>query len=219
MKRIKREILYLVTFLLIVGCIFGGLFFVLKTGKNINVLWSDTDFVSACKKTYLVFDEKMSPSLNIVDEVNSVDKNIEATLSSAELTALANKSTQKYNVIKDLNIKLEDNGIVELSFVLGDNPEALIKLIPNIAAYKNYLDMSKGSPVYVKALIDYEGNKGISVKVLSLSIGQINISAEKANSITPPIVSRLTSILSNNKFDINELSINDDMFYYKASLK
>jgi hypothetical protein len=219
LKRIKKRVFYIVTFLIVVGCIFGGMLFVLKSGKNVQVTWSDKDLQSACKKTYLVYDEKMTSALNIAGENDNTDNNLEATLSSAELTALANKAAQKYNAINDLNIKLENDNIIEMSFTLGNNLETVSKLIPDIAAYKDYLDLAKGSPIYVKASINYEGGNQLSVKVLSLSFGQIQISNNKVDSIALSVLSQLTTDLNDNNVDIIALTINDDMLYYKTTIQ
>ena len=215
MKRIKKEIAYLVTFLFIVGCIFGGLLIVLKTGKSVNVTWSEKNFQSALKKTYLVYDEKMTPAINIADENN----NLETTLSSAELTALANKAVQKYDAINNLNVKLDNDNIIEASFTLGNNLDTLTKLIPSLEAYKDNLDLAKGSPIYVKASINYEDNNQFSVEILSLYFGQIKITNDKTDQVFESILSQLTTDLNNNNLDIKAFTINDDTLNYKAQIK
>ena len=215
MKRIKREVIYLLTFLVVAGCLFGGILIVLKTGNSVNVAWTDKDFQSACKKTYLVFDGNMKPALNISKE----NGNLGATLSSAELTALASEATQKYNAINGLSIKLDSDNIIEVSFKLGNNLDTLFKLIPDLNAYKNYLDLAKGSPIYMKASISYAGNNQLAANVLSLSFGQIKIDNDKANAMASSVLSQLTTDLNSDNIDITALTINDDMFYYKAEIQ
>ena len=202
-----------------VGCIFGGLFTALKSGQTVNVSWSEKDLQSACKKTSLVFYENRSPGLDIVENADQKSTHLEATLSSAELTALANAAVEKYDCVNDLKIKLDSNSCMEMSFTLGDRLENLWYLIPKLSDYKDVFNMAKGAQIYMQTSIQYKSSNQFSVKVLSLSVGKLKIEGEKANQIVLAIFSQFTNEMNNNNIELSALSIEDDMLYYQAELK
>ena len=71
----------------------------------------------------------------------------------------------------------------------------------------------------MKASISYAGNNQLAANVLSLSFGQIKIDNDKANAMASSVLSQLTTDLNSDNIDITALTINDDMFYYKAEIQ
>ena len=223
----KKIIARILIGLVIVGVVSGIGYYLLFTGKKVNVDYTEKDYDSFKKKTKI---DKPEDVVNTITELTSpipapvVTKKpkstviIEDTISLAELNAIINKGFVANGIFTSVGLNFIDSTTIEMSAVVGDNYAGLMDMFNLPSSYSKYESVVKGKTVYAKANnFKYLGNNKIELDVTEVKVGQISVP-----SLTTYAAEALASLGDNlpevNGFVIDNVTIGPDGVYFKGTV-
>jgi len=161
--------------------------------KDLGIRYTDADRASARAKSQLVYLEL--PVNTAVEDsiVRKGSRPITTSWSSSEMTALLNDRPWRYWPIKDVQLKINNDGTAELSGIVNKEKfgnYAVAVGIPRELAKSAATLMPANSAFYVKAKTSLENNEVKDFDIQSVTYGKI---------IIPP--SMLLSLRSNKYVD------------------
>jgi hypothetical protein len=162
--------------------------------QDLGIRYTASDLNSANSKLGVTYKTLTATDNGFNSLSRSGEKQVVTSLTSAELTALFNDHSQrwKYYPIKDIQVKIGDDGSVELSGVLqvsrfGGLAEALE--IPEGARsqVRPYLSYVSSNPsIYVKGKLSVTNGVADS-NIDSIQVGRFTIPADQMQNIQPVI--------------------------------
>jgi len=215
---VKKTLIIILCALLVVA---AGMFLLLTVPKRVNVKWTEADLTSYLAKAKVNFKEDRASVEDILtgDFVAVGVSKVEGTVTSAEISAIANAASKETGFLKDIRIKFGDDGKVEASAQIGDNLDILISRFPEASKYKTYIDMAKGKTVYIKTSLERVGNKKFEAVIEQASIGRIPLPVEQLNSYMERVGTEINATLARmNGFSAEEFSFDTSGLYYKGSI-
>lgn len=170
--------------------------------KDLGIRYTDADLVSARAKSQLVYLEL--PATTAVEDsiVRKGSRPIVTSWNSSEMTALLNDRPWRYWPIRDVQLRIDNDGTAELSGIVNKEKfgnYAIAVGIPRELAKTAAALMPANSAFYVKAKTSLENNEVKDFDIQSVTYGKI---------IIPP--SMLLSLQS-NKF-VNSATAAADPF-------
>ncbi|MFA6249957.1 MAG: hypothetical protein WC686_00445 [Candidatus Shapirobacteria bacterium] len=148
--------------------------------KSLNVSYTPADLDSAKQKNGVIMTELSTTSESTYETIRySGTKNVSASLSSAEITALANSPTWKYFPVSSIQIKLNPDGSAEASgILLLDRLPGYLSVLgisaKDIQSAANYLKIKGNTPFYFKGVASVTDNK-VSLNTHHLEIGRFSV--------------------------------------------
>lgn len=135
----KKLVKFLIVVIVIVVAIGLGFNYMVNTGKEVAVDWSDKDYNVAISKTQIEIDDIKSVSIeNLFDNKFSANGKvvIEEHFSSEEMSALISSANHEGQLINEVNLKFGQNNDGETSFKISDKFVDFLKdsgILENIA--------------------------------------------------------------------------------------
>lgn len=150
--------------------------------KNLGVVVSTTDLDSARSKTKLIY--------GILPDSTPIEQSIQRigqqkatfSLTSAEVTALLNNRPWKYWPVKNVQLKINDDGSAELSCVVVKEKLrgfAIANGIPADAVDMGLKFIPADPAVYVKATTALTDNRVSQFDIQAVSLGRFSLPVDK----------------------------------------
>jgi hypothetical protein len=157
--------------------------------KNLGVIFSDTDLTSARAKSKIIYGmlPDSTPIEQSIQRVGQQKANF--SLTSAEVTALLNNRPWKYWPVKDVQLKINDDGSAELSCVVVKEKLRGFAIANGIPASTVDLGLKFIPPdpaVYLKATTALTDNKVSQFDIQSVYLGKFSLPVDKLLSFTLP---------------------------------
>ncbi len=152
----------------LVVLLFGGIYFIFNTGKQVQVEWTENDLSSGLEKSKVLIGDLEEINLSTLAENNfstSGTNEIEDYFTSEEMSALL--STANINgPIKNINVSFGENNNGEVSFVLSET-------FTDFLREQGMIERYVGPVVYAAEIQDYVDNTPSGFSVTEIIIGYI----------------------------------------------
>jgi hypothetical protein len=173
--------------------------------RDLGITYTDQDFAAARAKSGVVYEALPADTPAELSLVRSGSKLVTASWTSAEMTSLMNNRPWKYWPIKDVQLRMNEDGTAELSGVLMK--DKLSGYAAGIGAPAEVADMiAKFLPseptFYVKAKASLTDNKVSEFDVQSVNLGKMPLPVNtllaglNVNPVKPAYAADLLSELS-----------------------
>jgi hypothetical protein len=196
-----KKIIISITILAVIGILAGGyLGFVpglsdlmgANKPQDLGVKYTSSDLASANSKLGVVI-KTLPPTENGYDSLSRYgEKQVTASFTSAELTALFNDHSEKwkYYPMKDIQVVIADDGTVEVSGVLqvdrfrgfADAVEIPEGARSQVRPYLSYV--SSDPSIYLKGSLSVTNN-AVHSDITEARVGKLTISGDQLKSIQP----------------------------------
>ncbi len=165
----KFLISLIVTPIILIVLLFGGAYFVLSTGEQVEVSWTEEDLASGLEKSKVFIEDLEEVNLVTLTQQNfstSGSVEIEDYFTSEEISALV--STANVNgPINNINVLLKEDDTGEVSFMLSDSFVDFLK-------EQGVLNVTNSFVVYAEELQDYVDTAPAGASVTELIVGYIS---------------------------------------------
>jgi len=216
--------------------------YIVGSGNNVGVKFTDADLKSAMDKLSIKDTTAGNIDLFSLSQGKFTGKkSVDTSLTDQEFSALASNSNEKNGPIKDVEVKFLSGGQAETSFKFTDKALDFIKTndvfktlnIPGLAvsplnrsliALKDFLgsyisSLTNNASVYAKGSVVKDSKNSVIVRIDSLKIGQITMSAGICRKVEQGVKDFVNAIITaNNGFSIDEIRVEDGKFFYKGTL-
>jgi hypothetical protein len=234
--------------IILVALFFAGAYFVLSTGEQIEVSWTEEDLISGLEKSKVFIEDLEEINVVTLSQQRFSTKGsneIEDYFTSEEMSALV--STANINgPINNVNFSFKDDDSGEVSFMLSENFVDFLKEqgVLNIsmssvvyAAEEDYTNSTpkkssvtemivgyisgivNRSPVYATGKLYRDSDGSVKIEIDSLKVGRAPLPKEAIEKVEIETVRVVNAIVTpENGFSIEELHIKDGKLYYKGTL-
>jgi len=162
--------------------------------RDLGITYTASDLNSANSKLGVTI-KTLPPTENGIDSLSrSGQQQVTASFTSAELTALFNDHSQKwkYYPIKDIQVKIGDDGTIEMSGVLLVNrfkglADALEIPEGGRSQIRPYLSYVSSNPsIYIKGRLSVANNV-VQSDITEIQIGRFSVGGDQLQGIQPVI--------------------------------
>ncbi len=171
--KLLLKLVFVIVFLVIL--LFGGIYFVFSTGKQVEVTWTEEDLSSGLEKSKIFVEDLEEINLVTLIQNNfstSGNNEIEDYFTGEEMSALI--STANVNgPINNINVSFGESDNGEVSFVLSENFVDFLKSQGVIGKYNRFV-------VHAADIQDYVDNAPPEASVTELIVGYISGIVNKA---------------------------------------
>ena len=216
--------------LLILALSYFGLIPVVSTAfgfnkpKDLGVSFSPQNLDQANQKTKV--------SIETLPDQTSIEKSLiyqgshstQMTLSSEEITAMANNSKWKYNPLSQVQVKINGDGTAEASGLIDFNSARQYALALGVSSKDIDLALEKFPipttkfPFYLKGTGGVENNQ-IQLNVTSLKLSNIPIPSNLINTYSPQAISFIEDkYLGSGSIKVEKLENQAGKIYFKGDL-
>ncbi len=240
----KKFFLGLLVIILLVG-IGGFVFF--STGKQVDVKWDETDYVTAVDKTSIEVAD--IEEINLItlargDFTTSGTNQIESSFTNAEMSAIIDTANANGGPITNFKVAFNGNNEGEMSFKLTDafidfiQEQNMIQLTNQKIAYNAFLmplasasnsasdtvikiisSVASNKPVYAKGTLSRTNSNTVNIYISTLKVGQLTLSEDIVRKVESEVLLFVNNLLtSTNGFTIEELRVEDGALFYKGTL-
>lgn len=146
--------------------------------KDLGITYTEADKASAREKSQVVYAELPSNTPAESSIVRSGSRAVNTSWSSAEMTALMNNRPWRYWPIKDVQLRINNDGTAELSgVVLKDKLSGYFTAIgvPSEVSSTIAKFLPASSAFYVKAKTSLTDNQVSDFDIQAVSLGKISI--------------------------------------------
>lgn len=241
MKKIFLGLLIII-FLVVVG----GFVFI-STGKQVDVEWDETDYVTAIDKSNIEVAD--IEEINLItlardDFSTSGTNEIETAFTNAEMSALIDTANANGGPISNFKVSFNGNNEGEMSFKLTDSfidfiqEQNMIQLLNRKMAINTFLmplasasnstsdtvikiitSVASNKPVYAKGTLSRTDSNSVSIHISTLKVGQLTLSDDIVRKVESEVLFFVNRLLSStNGFSIEELRVEDGALFYKGTL-
>lgn len=211
----------LIIFIVVVAALVGVGYYLLKTGKNIDVKWTQKDYESCVKKSKVTLAN--APQLNIIELAQGnfkvTGKNaVEGAFSNEEISAMLSSTNNEFGPIKDVKVRFLDDNEAEATFIVTDK---VWDYASNAGI--NNIDIAKGKvknlPVYVKLKVNKVSNKSVAVDIEKVSVGRLSLPNNIEKQVESAVVTMVNNIMQKYEgFSMDELRFDNNGLYFKGTL-
>lgn len=234
--------LLIIIFLVVVG----GFVFI-STGKQVDVEWDETDYVTAIDKSNIEVAD--IEEINLItlardDFSTSGTNEIETAFTNAEMSALIDTANANGGPISNFKVSFNGNNEGEMSFKLTDSfidfiqEQNMIQLLNRKMAINTFLmplasasnstsdtvikiitSVASNKPVYAKGTLSRTDSNSVSIHISTLKVGQLTLSDDIVRKVESEVLFFVNRLLSStNGFSIEELRVEDGALFYKGTL-
>ncbi len=218
-KRKKHRILW--TILLLPVVLVALLFALISFPKGVNVKYGDADLNSYVTKGGIVLNDKSASFEDIfVGKYQALgEKKVDVTITSAEVTAILNKSLKPGSVLKNIRIRFVGENTVEASASITNDFSQIYKLVPDAKKYDGYISMFKGKSIYAKSELTKGAGSLFESKFQAISIGNLPIPVDQANSYGTMLGSAVNQALAKvPNFKVESFKIDAAGLHFKGTI-
>lgn len=210
MKRLRIALLVAVACFALLAFVSVWAFFAPRT---VNVVSGQNDYRSALAKAG--FSPEDEPDWDAFLEAGafSDSRDVDVTLTSAELTALLNGMAEHGAPFSEAGIRLCDGGSFEASFVL--NNEAVELLRKQGVDFGPLSGMFTGRTLYTKGAVE-SGDGHIRILLTRVQIGQISLPRSELDKLEALLSFEPGMCVGAVK--VSDITVGEDSFTYKGSL-
>lgn len=192
--------------------------------KNLGVNYSQQDLDSGNQKTQV--EIASLPQSNSISEslIYQGQHQVEMTLSSQEITAMANNSKWKYNPLSQVQVKINNDGSAEASGYIDFQTAKSYALSFGVSATDIEKALEK-FPIPQTKFAFYVKGKGsvnndqIKLDIDQLKLANIPVPSNIVNQYLAPALNFVESkYLSNDSVDIEKLENQNGQAYFKGTL-
>jgi len=238
---------FLAGLLLIIVLVAIGGFVFFSTGKQVDVDWDETDYVTALDKSDIVvadIEEINLVTLASGEFTTSGTNQIENSFTNAEMSALIDTANANGGPITNFKVSFIGNNEGEMSFKITDafidfiQEQNMIKLTNQKMAYNSFLmplasasnsasdtvikiisSVASNKPVYARGTLSRTNANAVSIEITTLKVGQLTLSEDIVNKVESEVLRFVNNLLSStNGFTIEELRVDDGALFYKGTL-
>ncbi len=171
--KLLLNLILVVVFLVVL--FFGGIYFVLSTGKQVDVSWTEEDLSSGLEKSKVFIEDLEEINIVTLTENNfsiSGSNEIEDYFTSEEMSALIS-TTNVNGPISNINVSFGESDTGEVSFLLSENFVDFLKGQGLIGKYDRFT-------VHAADVQDYIDNAPSDASITELIVGYISNIVNKA---------------------------------------
>ena len=238
---------FLTGLLLIIVLVTIGGFVFFSIGKQVDVDWDETDYVTALDKSSIEvadIEEVNLVTLARGDFTTSGTNQIEDSFTDAEMSALIDTANANGGPITNFKVSFIGNNEGEMSFKITDafidfiQEQNMVKLTNQKTAYNSFLmplasasnsvsdtvikiisSVASNKPVYARGTLSRTNSNAVSIEITTLKVGQLTLSEEIVNKVESEVLLFVNNLLtSTNGFTIEELRVDDGALFYKGTL-
>jgi hypothetical protein len=233
--------------LLIIVLVGVGGFIYFSIGKQVDVDWDETDYVTALDKSSIEVAD--IEEINLVtlakgDFTTTGTNAIEASFTNAEMSALIDTANANGGPITNFKVSFNGNNEGEMSFRITDafidfiQEQNMIQLTNQKTAYSTFLmplasasnnlsdtvikiisSVASNKPVYAKGTLSRTNSNAVSIDITTLKVGQLTLSEDVVQKVEDQVLLFVNRVLSStNGFTIEELRVDDGALFYKGTL-
>jgi hypothetical protein len=157
--------------------------------KDLGVTYTSADLTSANAKLNVIFKTLPPTDSGAASLTRTGQKQLIASFTSAELTALLNDHSQKwkYYPIKDIQVKISNDGVIEMSGILQADrftgfADAVQVRESSRSQVRPYLYAVSSNPsIYMKGNLSIANNI-VQTEIQSIEVGRLSVSGDQINS-------------------------------------
>jgi hypothetical protein len=157
--------------------------------KDLGVTYTSADLDSANSKLGVIFKNLPPTDSGATSLTKTGQKQLIASFTSAELTALLNDHSQKwkYYPIKNIQVKISNDGVIELSGVLQADrftgfADAVEVRESSRSQVRPYLYVVSSNPsIYMKGSLSITNNV-VQTDIQRIEVGRLSVSGDQVNS-------------------------------------
>lgn len=218
-KKKKHTLLWIIllTPLLLVGIGFA----MLSIPKQAKVDFTQTDLDSYLAKGGIILNENSASFEEIFAGKFQVvgKKEVEATVTSAEATAILNETLKEGSVFKNIRIKFVGENKVQASATITDDFSQIYTLVPEAQKYDDYLSTMKGKSVFIGATLSLGTDALFVAEIESLSVGSLPLPVDQANDYGTMLGTALNQKLSSiPNFEVESFKIDAEGLHFKGTI-
>lgn len=220
LKPKRKRHLVLWTLLLIPLLVVGVVFALLNVPKQAGTKFTQSDLDSYLAKGGIILNENSASFEEILaGKSQSIGaKHVEATLTSAEATAILNETLKANSVLKNIRIAFTGEDTVTASATITDDLSQIYTLVPEASKYDSYLSTLKGKSLYIRSSLSHDGNKFVA-KLSSISVGSLPLPVGEANSYGTMLGTALNDAISKvANFDVESFNVDEQGLHFKGTI-
>ncbi|MGB7595663.1 MAG: hypothetical protein WBL80_08905 [Erysipelotrichaceae bacterium] len=218
-KRKSHRILW--TILLIPVAAVALVFTMLTIPKAVNVKFNDADLQTYIAKGGIVLNDKSASFEDIfVGKFQSIGaKKVDVTITSAEVTAILNKTLKAGSVVKNIRIRFTGDNTVEASATITNDFSQIFALVPDAKKYEGYMNTFKGKSLYAKSVLTQGTSALFESKFVALSIGSLPLPVDQANSYGTMLGTAVNQALAKvPNFKVESFKIDATGLHFKGTI-
>ena len=243
MQNIMKK--FFMVLLIIIILAFGGTYFALNTGSEVDVEWTADDFNSGITKSAVAIEDIREINLVTLakkDYTTTGINTVDASFTNSEMSALIDMANADGGPISNFKVSFNGNNEGEMSFKLTDSfvqfiqDQNMIQNLDSKFAWIPYLQSAStnnitdtvikfitntavNKPVYAKGTLSRTTDQSVSIHIESLKVGQIPMSQNVVSKVETEVLRFVNNVLSSTEgFTIEELRVEDGALYYKGTL-
>ncbi|MCX6642804.1 MAG: hypothetical protein NTV15_05390 [Candidatus Bathyarchaeota archaeon] len=191
--------------------------------KDLGVTYTIADLTSANAKLGVIFKTLPPTDSGAASLTRTGQKQLIASFTSAELTALLNDHSQKwkYYPINDIQVKINNDGVIELSGVLQADrftgfADAVQVSESSRGQVRPYLYVVSSNPsIYMKGSLSITNNV-VQTDIQSVEVGRLSVSGDQLNSYKGALDSFIQDRANGRIIKINSASFKNGQVYVDA---
>lgn len=210
MKKLKIALLVTSACLVLLASVSLWAFFAPRT---VNVVSGQDDYRSALAKAGFSPGDEPDWGAFLEAGAFSEGREVDITLTSAELTALLNSMAQHGAPFSNVGVRLRDGGNFEASFMLNDDS---VELLRNQGVDFGPLSgILTGRTIYAEGAVESEDGS-TRIVLTHVQLGQISLPSAELGKLGP--VLSFDSGMRIGAMEVSSITIGEDSFTYKGSL-
>ncbi len=221
----KGFLKFLVVVIVIVGAGLGGAYFLISSpAQEIDVTWTEDDFSSYLAKLDkggVTLDGSQASVEDIfANNVAATGKTyVDTTITSAELTAIANKSWNGNSVFRNVKIKCVGDDELQMSAVIGDI-SPLIDQFPVLEKYESIIKLVENKEVYMNATLFYNEATGLfDGSTKEIYVGKVKLPLDQARTGLTEGGTAVNNALKNmSGFSVNHFKVTEAGFDFDGTI-
>jgi hypothetical protein len=218
-KRKSHKVLWTILLLPVIAV--AVLFAMLTIPKAVNVKYGDADLQTYVAKGGIILNDKSASFEDIfVGKFQSIGaKKVDVTITSAEVTAILNKTLKSGSVVKNIRIRFTGDNTVEASATITNDFSQIFTLVPEAKKYEGYMNTFKGKSIYAKSVLTSGTGALFESKFVALSIGSLPLPVDQANDYGTMLGSAVNQALAKvPNFKVESFKIDAAGLHFKGTI-
>jgi hypothetical protein len=193
--------------------------------KDLGVTYTSADLTSANSKLGVIFKNLPPTDSGVTSLTRTGQKQLIASFTSSELTALLNDHSHKWKFypIENIQVKIYDDGVIEMSGVLQADrfigfADAVQVNESSRSQVRPYLYVVSSNPsIYMKGSLSITNNV-VQTDIRSIQVGRLSVSGDQINSYKGALDSFIQERANGRIIKLNSASFKNGQVYLDAMI-
>jgi flagellar basal body-associated protein FliL len=220
-ETMKKGLKFILVLVIVVVVVIGGFFILLSIPKTAGVEYTDEDLQTYISNTGINFTTNNASIEDIFfeDYTSTGSLTVDATLTSAQASALANAVINPKSVLDNIQINFVDEDTVIASATIGYELADAYDLFPVAKQYKTIIETVKGKSLYIKTSLTHTQDNAFFAELQQVNVGLIPFPTNSANEYGTELGTVLNRVLSSmDGLSVESFKVDGDGLHFKGTI-